>query len=265
MNCACCDKPFEAKQSNRRFCSDRCRMWAWQHSAAPQKLPPLSVWSAYLRAEKASRRRLFQAVAPVRPCRRCAASRDGLRTPTGLCRDCEREKSRARMVPCAACGEPRFHSRTSLPPGEATCRPCRQKARDARLAERPARPKPQRDKKRRDRRTKGNTTDRGYGHAHRLVRMALLAAFVPGEPCPICDEPMLAGEPLDLDHSDPASRLRREPGDQLTHSRCNRSSAAAARHLRQQVSDAFLAAANLRPGMRVGAASPERCRGLIGG
>jgi hypothetical protein len=66
------------------------------------------------------------------------------------------------------------------------------------------------------------TTQRGYGWQHRQRRAALLPAAY-GTPCPICHQPMLPGQALDLHHSvplidDPTSR-----GDQIVHaSPCNR-------------------------------------------
>lgn len=76
-------------------------------------------------------------------------------------------------------------------------------------------------------------TDRGYGSAHRRMRAALLAKFVSGDPCAICHKPMLDGDSLDLDHSDPSARLRGEPGDRLTHSSCNRRDGGRRAYLRQ--------------------------------
>lgn len=67
-----------------------------------------------------------------------------------------------------------------------------------------------------------NTTARGYGNAHQRERRRLLAELVPGTACGFCGEPMDSGQPLDLDHSDPATRLLGMPGDRLTHRSCNR-------------------------------------------
>lgn len=125
-------------------------------------------------------------------------------------------------VPCAGCGELIWRGSTSLPPGEATCRSCRRKQSLALVAAVAARRVVPRPKVKRIYKPKGSTTERGYGQAHRLVREALLGVFIVGTPCPMCAQPMLADDPLDLDHSDPASRLRGDPGDRLTHRACNR-------------------------------------------
>lgn len=128
-------------------------------------------------------------------------------------------------VPCADCGKLIWRGRGCLPPGEATCRLCRNRQRDELLAAVAARRAIPRPKKPRQYKSKGSSTARGYGREHRLVREALLAAFVAGTPCGFCDHPMLTGQALDLDHSDPSTRLDGEPGDRLTHASCNRRAA----------------------------------------
>lgn len=65
--------------------------------------------------------------------------------------------------------------------------------------------------------TTGSTTARGYGYEHRRIRQALLAALVPGTPCPHCQRPMQPGMDLDLDHTDDRSGYRG-----LAHRSCNR-------------------------------------------
>lgn len=60
------------------------------------------------------------------------------------------------------------------------------------------------------------------GGLHQQVRKALLDAFIPGMLCGFCDLPMLDGQPLDLDHSNPALKGPGVPGDRLTHTACNR-------------------------------------------
>ena len=65
------------------------------------------------------------------------------------------------------------------------------------------------------------TTQRGYGSTHQHTRKQLLATAI-GYICPLCGKPMLAGQPLDLDHTirlidNPHSR-----GDRIVHANCNR-------------------------------------------
>ena len=63
----------------------------------------------------------------------------------------------------------------------------------------------------------GSTTARGYDHRHKRLRAALLAALVPGTPCPHCHRPMHPSMALDLDHADDRSGYRG-----LAHASCNR-------------------------------------------
>ncbi len=75
-------------------------------------------------------------------------------------------------------------------------------------------------------RERGTTVQRGYGKAHQRARSALLPAAV-GTRCPLarpgCDGVMTDPARMDLHHSDPAARLRGEPGDVIVCSPCNRS------------------------------------------
>lgn len=213
-----CGSQFEARRSTARYCSGACSMRHFR-SARPSG-DVQQAWAAHRRAHSRHRNRLLVSVQATRPCHVCGASRTGLKTFYGKCRDCLHEYSLSKKVPCADCGEPMW--RSSLPVGEATCRSCRNRQRDellAAIATRRAIPRP---KKARQYKSKGSSTERGYGSKHRLVREALLATFVPGTPCGFCDQPMLTGQALDLDHSDPATRLDGQPGDRLTHATCNR-------------------------------------------
>lgn len=69
-----------------------------------------------------------------------------------------------------------------------------------------------------------------YGRAHRRIRRALLAQAY-GQLCPHCEEPMLRGQALDLDHTDDRRGYRG-----MAHATCNRRAGAekgnAARALR---------------------------------
>lgn len=67
-------------------------------------------------------------------------------------------------------------------------------------------------------RARGTTTQRGYGTAHQQQRARLLRTAI-GTRCPICTQPMLAGQPLDLDHSTNDKALL---GDRIVHAGCNR-------------------------------------------
>lgn len=128
-------------------------------------------------------------------------------------------------MPCAICGELMWRGTTTLSPGQAAHNACRSQvsAAERELASvwrRSVREQAPRES--RPTRVLGKTSERGYGTAHQRVRIKLLALLVPGTPCGFCGEPMELGQPLDLDHSDPSSRLRGEPGDRLTHRSCNR-------------------------------------------
>lgn len=71
----------------------------------------------------------------------------------------------------------------------------------------------------------GSTTARGYDHRHRRIRQALLAALVPGTPCPHCQRPMHPDQHLDLDHTDDRRGYRG-----LAHASCNRAAGAKKRN-----------------------------------
>lgn len=130
-------------------------------------------------------------------------------------------------MPCSTCGRMMWRGRTSLPEGEATCRPCRKVARVALLeaiqAQRVARTTEATVRPARKRtRLLGSATSRGYGYVHQQMRRKLLSELIPGTPCGFCTEPMYVDQPLDLDHSDPTLRAPGVPGDRLTHTHCNR-------------------------------------------
>ena len=67
------------------------------------------------------------------------------------------------------------------------------------------------------------TTERGYGHKHRLKVTAARAAYVPGQPCARCGKPIQPWQPMDLGHVDGSSK-RQYSG--LEHRHCNRSAGA---------------------------------------
>lgn len=60
-------------------------------------------------------------------------------------------------------------------------------------------------------------------HQHRRVRAELLPLAY-GQACPLCHQPMLPGQPLDLDHTTPRAEGNTGPGDRMAHATCNRSS-----------------------------------------
>lgn len=64
------------------------------------------------------------------------------------------------------------------------------------------------------------SNQRGYGYQHQRLRRALLADAI-GRDCPHCGLPMLAGEPLDLDHTTDRNGYRG-----MAHASCNRSEGA---------------------------------------
>ena len=69
-----------------------------------------------------------------------------------------------------------------------------------------------------------NTTARGYGRQHQLVRQQLLDQFQPGQPCARCGLPITSKDDADLGHADGQQGYRG-----LEHASCNRS-ASRARH-----------------------------------
>lgn len=68
---------------------------------------------------------------------------------------------------------------------------------------------------------RGSRQQRGYDRAHETTRRRLLPHAY-GRPCPLCHEPMLPGQPLDLDHTIPLAVDKRSRGDRITHAHCNR-------------------------------------------
>lgn len=157
--------------------------------------------------------------------------------------------ARQKGLTCAVCGGPRSNHSDCLPEGQGRCGSCRQaaaRAKEQRI--KAARIKPcaicekvfeakhasalycseecrAEGYRRHGRKRKPHTlttTQRGYTAEHQRVRKRKLEALVPGTSCELCREPMFADQELDLDHSDPDSRWRGEPGDRLTHASCNR-------------------------------------------
>jgi hypothetical protein len=64
-----------------------------------------------------------------------------------------------------------------------------------------------------------STTARGYGARHQELRRRLLPTAI-GRPCSRCGQPMLAGQALDLDHTDDRRGYRG-----FAHAECNRRAA----------------------------------------
>lgn len=65
------------------------------------------------------------------------------------------------------------------------------------------------------------TTRRGLGWAHQAERRRLLPAAY-GRPCPFCGQPMLRGQPLDLDHAVPRALGGDRGPRRIAHAACNR-------------------------------------------
>lgn len=112
---------------------------------------------------------------------------------------------------CRRCSETLLVGRGSLP--NPMCHPCRRI--EPQRASKGSAPKTRRP---RAVRPSGATSLRGYGTEHQYQRAVALQAFVPGEPCARCREPMLAADPLDLDHTED-----RDGYLGLSHRWCNRS------------------------------------------
>ena len=71
-------------------------------------------------------------------------------------------------------------------------------------------------------RARGSRQQRGYNRQHELIREQLLRAYVPGTPCPVCDQPMLPGQALDAGHSVDLRDNPNAKADRLEHASCNR-------------------------------------------
>lgn len=123
---------------------------------------------------------------------------------------------RRRDMPCASCGQLMWRGPGVLPPGQATCRTCRAKARNA-AAQRTCAvcnasfagdhrrrycsvSCSNRARRNAHRQPKPSATQRGYGTVHRRTRSEAVRAFVPGTPCPMCTRPMNDPHTLDLAH-----------------------------------------------------------------
>lgn len=141
-------------------------------------------------------------------------------------------------LPCAVCGKLMWRGTTSLPPGQATCLPCR-RARKAIIVTRThvcqrcgseftteygdKRWKycgPECFRKAQHARGSGTPSrnpnrDREYGTEHRRLRQQLLPLAY-GNPCPLCGAVMEHGQPLHLDHTEDRTGYRG-----MVHARCN--------------------------------------------
>lgn len=72
------------------------------------------------------------------------------------------------------------------------------------------------------------TTERGYGADHQRLRAATIDQAY-GQPCTRCGQPMVKGQPLDLDHDDDRSGYRG-----FSHRSCNRQAGAIKRNSRRR-------------------------------
>lgn len=117
-------------------------------------------------------------------------------------------------APCSRCGKLLWGGSSSLPAGKRRCLPCR------RIEPVPYKSKRKAPKLREPRTIlpRGTRQQRGYDAAHDWHRARALEAFTPGDPCARCKGPMLASDPIDLDHAD--DRLSYLG---LAHAWCNRS------------------------------------------
>ena len=97
------------------------------------------------------------------------------------------------LIACARCGH-------GLPRDATVCPQCGQQRRSSSLK-------------------RGHA--RGYDHAHRRRRTALLPQAV-GTLCSICGELMTEGQALDLHHSLPLVIAPNSVGDVIVHASCNR-------------------------------------------
>lgn len=69
---------------------------------------------------------------------------------------------------------------------------------------------------------RGSRQQRGYDRAHERRRDALLRNYKPGQPCPVCNQPMLPGQELDAGHSVDLRDNPKAVADRLEHAACNR-------------------------------------------
>lgn len=122
------------------------------------------------------------------------------------------ERYRTGQAVCAGtCGGFVYISRTSLPAGQATCRPCRAALAPLSPVKAPRAPRQTTD-------PKGSSTARGYGVEHRQARAWYIAQHNPGDPCARCGEGMWDDpRQLDLDHTDDRTGYLG-----LSHRTCNR-------------------------------------------
>lgn len=72
---------------------------------------------------------------------------------------------------------------------------------------------------------RGNRHARGYDSVHDTIRTNLLAALVPGTPCPRCGLGMWPHQDLDAGHSVDLKVNPNARADRLEHASCNRGGA----------------------------------------
>ncbi len=70
-------------------------------------------------------------------------------------------------------------------------------------------------------RARGTRPQRGYGTEHDATRARLLPAAY-GQPCPVCQQPMLPGQRLDAGHSEDLRDNPEAKADRIEHASCNR-------------------------------------------
>ena len=226
--CGFCAQAFTYERvgrgRRRKYCSDAC--------AAARDRKAENDRYRRLTAEEKLGRRVRNPNRRTLPCSECGAlmfqcSRN---LPEGLavCQTC-RSKWKASLrerVPCEDCGGPSgwyVTDRRRDTEKPVICNACRRVAAEKRRAAHAAEVLAnRRDPKHRRHSAKAKTSDRGYGYTHQKRRRKLLAELTPGAVCPFCDKPMDAGQYLDLDHSEPDTRLLGLPGDRLAHASCNR-------------------------------------------
>lgn len=223
--CSVCNASFERSGDCRTRCPDHVMRRAGEPCRSCGKLVKLHNTRSASRdraACKSCRASLKAPKAPGKPltrapraCLYCSATFTPTHDAHARCATCRARGIGPRSAPCATCGELLPGGRGSLPVGVRTCQKCRRTAHERatiRTIQRRARGE------RRSKDPRGSTAERGYDRTHQVRRRAALAAFAPGDPCARCGQPMLEGDPLDLDHADDRVTYLG-----LSHAWCNRS------------------------------------------